>query len=70
MLLGSMLLLFLVLNAFPYHFRIQANGVNTGASGPKMITPIGLFLEVSKFDDLVKSLLNCHCEERSDEAIS
>jgi hypothetical protein len=49
LLLGSSLLLFLVGNVFPYHFGIQANGVNTVAFSPKMITPIGFFLEVSKF---------------------
>jgi len=28
------------------------------------------FISVAKIDKLVKSLLTCHCEERSDEAIS
>jgi len=49
LLLDSTLLVFLVLNVFPDHFGVQANSINTVAFGTKMITPIGFFLEVSKF---------------------
>jgi len=38
----------LILYILSYHLRIEANGIDTIALGPKVIPPIGLFLEVRK----------------------
>ena len=43
------LFVLLVFDIFSDHFRIQAHCVNTVASGPKMITPLGLFFELFIF---------------------
>ena len=40
---------FLVFYLFANHFHIQTNSVHAIPPGPKMITPIGLFLEMPIF---------------------
>lgn len=42
------LFFFLVADILTYHVRIQANTVNTVSFGPKVVAPIGLFLQVSE----------------------
>ena len=39
----------MILYALSYHLRIEANGIDTIPLGPKVIPPIGLFLEARKF---------------------
>ena len=44
-----MVLLVLISDILPDHFRIKTNGIYTITSGPKGITPIGFLLQLLEF---------------------